>query len=255
MTLHLVTHPKFAKSVPVDSLPPLLEERPATIREIVSNSPRITPNCILLASLLTIFLSMLGFITLRIPNPIDCLGQALTQLGNGVSFSQISIVAPQLFNYTFQLPFALFIGAVLGPWLGTFCVALYLLASIVWIPALANGGGLNYIQEPGFFYWLAILAGTFIAGMLTQQAYHHKRPAMRTALFYTTGIWSVLAVHALAIIMLTIALPFLPNHDWTQWPTLTSNLTAAPILYDLLSASIFLWFTRYARLVFYPALY
>lgn len=253
--MNLVTHPKFAKSVPVDALPPLLEERPATIREIVSNSPRITPNCILLASLLTIFLSMLGFITLRIPNPIDCLNQVFYQLGQGVSFTQVAIVDPQLFNYTFQLPFALFIGAVLGPWLGTVCVGLYLLASIVWLPALANGGGLNYVQEPGFFYWLAILAGTFIAGMFTQQAYHHKRASMRTVLFYTTGIWSVLAVHILAILMLTVALPFLPGHDFSQWPSLINNLSAAPILYDLLSASIFLWFTRYARLVFYPALY
>lgn len=237
------------------------DEDSQTLLANISYPPKLYPNSFLLAVMGAIFIVIQGFSPLTLPN-------AALDIANSVTYTVsdwLAVSPPQPFVsepiiYTFQLPFALFLGGLLGALGGGFAVGLFLFAGLLVLPVFAGGGGLDYVFEPGFGYLVGMLAGAILCGKLLTLAYTHAKPWKRTVLLYTTGLLGVLLVHGVGLVIFStvmIAQQGLTLGSET-WPILANwlvHLSLEPLPYDILSATIFLWFVRYLRLALYPALY
>lgn len=85
---------------------------------------------------------------------------ALTAIG---AFIKIPVpVCP----FTLQLLFTTLAGLLLGKFLGTASVAIYVISGLIGVPVFTEGGGFGYVLQPTFGYLLGYIAGTFVTGAL-----------------------------------------------------------------------------------------
>lgn len=71
--------------------------------------------------------------------------------------------------YSPQIPVVIFIGALLGPRLGTFCMLLYVSLGLVGVPFFAAGGGPGYVFEPVFGFILGFILAAYFVGKIFSQ--------------------------------------------------------------------------------------
>ncbi|MEB3287846.1 MAG: biotin transporter BioY [Vampirovibrionales bacterium] len=223
----------------------------------ISKPPKVHPNSLLVMTCGTLVMALQGYLNMPLPNlSVDMLNTILSwfNVPQGQWFESLPI------QYNFQLPLALLMGGLLGSFLGGVSVLSYILVGLFLAPVFANGGGLNYIYQPGFPFLIAMIAGAVYAGQLLRRAFHHRKPWKQTLFMYSAGILSVAFTHGLGLIgltsMLLVTSPFMgtadPIGNWLNWVV---HLSLEPLPYDVLATSIFLWFVRYIRLSIYPALY
>jgi biotin transporter BioY len=73
------------------------------------------------------------------------------------------------FCYMAQLPWALMMGALLGPWLGTTMMVCIVGLSLLGVPLMANGGGTQALIEASAPYWPAMVLGSWWCARQTQK--------------------------------------------------------------------------------------
>jgi biotin transport system substrate-specific component len=240
------------KTIPLTDEPPDWmdqdEDENAPFIRSVEQSPRRHLNTFMMAVLAVVLLAGLGFVVLDLPNPADWVDELMG--GNQVEASQM--------RYTFQLPFALFVGALLGPVPGLFAVGLFIILGLLAWPVFAQGGGLDYMLRPGFGYFLGMAAAAWVSGdtisyVLCQER-NNLQPARRSIKLMGVGISGVLIAHLIGIFYM-LGLMLLGYQTLAETNHWTLYLTLSPLLYDLTSAMIFMCFVRSTRLVLWPALY
>jgi biotin transporter BioY len=202
--------------------------------------PRISLNAFLIGLLCVMLLILLGFVPLSLPIPLH--------LG-----ATSSNDAPLLMRYTLQLPMALFLSAFLGPFIGVMVVTLYIVLGLTVAPVFANGGGLSYVLQPGFGYWLGALASAFWLSRRFHKAFQKESGggSLKIARMALTAIALTHAIGMGFVIFLTV-FGQVPAADLPGW---VLRLTLEPFPYDLLAAVVLLSVVRQVRLLLCFVLY
>ncbi len=202
--------------------------------------PRVSLNSFLIGLLCLMLLIVLGFVPLSLPVPLHL---GATSLGD----------PPLLMRYTMQLPMALFLSIFLGPFVGVMVVALYIGLGLTIVPVFANGGGLLYVTQPGFGYWLGILFAAFLLSRRFHKVFQKESGncslKMMKEAFTAMGI-----VHTVGIVYLILLTGFtqIPAADLPGW---ILRLTLEPFPYDLLATIMLLCVVRQIRLALCLVLY
>lgn len=203
--------------------------------------PRVSLNAILVGLLCVLLLTMLGFVPLSLPVPLQW---GTVDKGQAV----------MLMHYTLQLPMALFISAFLGPFTGVAAVGLYVLIGLTLAPIFANGGGWLYALQPGFGYWLGILTASILLSRSFYRAFQKEEGGSRSLKLLRQIFGSVLTVHAVGVVYLIglVLTRQIPPADLPGW---TLRLTLEPLPYDLLAVAVLLCLVRQMRLALWMVLY
>lgn len=72
--------------------------------------------------------------------------------------------------FTLQFLFTNLAGLLFGRRIGALSVGIYLALGLVGLPVFAGGGGLMYVVTPTFGYLIGFLAGSWVAGYLSEQS-------------------------------------------------------------------------------------
>lgn len=214
----------------------LSTQRP--IFQKVSYPPRISLNGLLISLLATLLLVATGFLMIQIPSPLGWAAPA----------------PKPLINYTFQLPTALFLATLLGPFMGPMVVLLFLAIGLLAFPIFANGGGLQYLSQPGFGYLVGVFIMAYPLSKRFHKAFQKQDNASRSLKILTQALAAVLMVHLIGIsylIGLTLAHQ-IPFSDLGGWIVRLSIETAP---YDFLSTTVLLCLVRQVRLALWLVLY
>ena len=71
-----------------------------------------------------------------------------------------------LVPFTLQLFFVTMAGLILGPRLGTWSVAVYVILGLLGVPIFTEGGGPAYVLKPTFGYLLAFILTAYVTGKI-----------------------------------------------------------------------------------------
>jgi biotin transporter BioY len=204
--------------------------------------PRISLNGMLIGLLCTLLLVFIGFIMMPLPSPLN--------LGTQVaSYEQL-----QMIRYTLQIPMMLFIAALLGPFLGTMSVFLYLAVGLAVYPVFANGGGWHYVAEPGFGYLLGAFVSSVYLGGSFHRAFQKEDKASRSLKLIHKVLVSVFVVHIVGILYL-VGLSIAGQVPLAELPGWVLRLSVEPLPYDLLATAVLLCLVRQVRLALWIVLY
>jgi biotin transport system substrate-specific component len=214
----------------------LSNQRP--IFQKVSYPPRISLNGLLISLMATILLVTTGFMMVQLPSPLGWFAPP----------------PKPLMSYTFQLPTALFLATLLGPFMGPMVIALFLVVGLVAFPIFANGGGLQYLTQPGFGYLLGVLMMAYPLSKRFHKAFQKQDNASRSLKILGQALAAVLMVHVVGIaylVGLTLAhqIPFGELGGWI----LRLSVESAP--YDIVATVTLLCLVRQVRLALWLALY
>ncbi len=204
----------------------------------VAHPPRISLNGLLLCLLATILLVVSGFLPLTLPSPLG-----------------LANPEPRpMMTYSLQLPMALFVATVLGPYMGPAAVLLFIGLGLFAFPLFANGGGLAYLFQPGFGYLLGVLIMAYPLSSCFHKAFQRPGQGSRSLKVLTQALAAIGLVHGIGLaylIGLTLAhqVPFSDLGGWML------RLSVETFPYDLLATASLLCAVRLTRLLLSLALY
>lgn len=207
-----------------------------------SYPPRLSLNGLLIGMLGVLLLVVMGFVPVPLPSILNIGTQA-------ASYEQLSKL-----QYTFQIPLALFIGALLGPFMGTASVLLFLAVGLAFYPIFANGGGWHYIFQPGFGYLLGALCMAYLLGKTFHKSFQKQGNVSRSLKIFTSAFAAVLMLHAIGLVYM-LALAIGGQLPWAELPGWALRLTVETAPYDMLSTAVFLCMVRQIRLALWLVLY
>jgi biotin transport system substrate-specific component len=208
----------------------------------VSYPPRISLNGMLIGLLCLLLLVMIGFVPVSLPSPLN-IGRTVTD------YSQLTLI-----RYTFQLPIALFMAALLGPFMGTGVVFLFLVLGVAVFPVFANGGGWHYLSEPGFGYLLGTLFAASILGKTFHKAFQKRDQSSRSLKLLARSLAGVALLHGAGLVYLLV-LSLTGQLPWAELPGRALRLTVETAPYDLIATFVFLCLVRQFRLALWLVLY
>jgi len=214
----------------------LTRQRP--IFQKIAYPPRISLNGLLLVLLSTLLLIASGFMTVQIPSPLG----------------MFSGPVKPMMSYTFQLPLALFLATLLGPFMGSAVILLFLGVGLLAFPVFANGGGLQYILQPGFGYLLGMLFIAYPLSKRFHKAFQKQDNTSRSLKILGQALVAVLLVHLVGIVYL-IGLSVaqqIPLGDLGGW---ILRLSIENVPYDFVATGILLCLIRQVRLALWLVLY
>lgn len=208
------------------------------VNDNVKQSPKIHLTSIALTAFMAVVIMMTGMVNVSLPNWLGVFA---------------STEAPSIM-YHFQLPLAVFTGALLGPILGSVSIAGFLITGLFILPVFSGGGGIEYISNPGFGFLLGMMFSACYAGYYIRQMYKDKKPFLCSIRILGVGFFAVMVTHltgiiALAGLTLAGAMSFDAFQHWVV------QYSLKPMPYDILSALTFMTCVRYSRIFLYPALY
>jgi biotin transport system substrate-specific component len=208
----------------------------------VSYPPRISLNGLLISLLCLLLLVMIGFVPVSLPSPLN-IGRTVAD------YSQLTLM-----RYTFQLPLALFMAALLGPFMGTGVVFLFLLLGLAVFPVFANGGGWHYLSEPGFGYLLGTLFSASILGKTFHKTFQKRDQVSRSLKLLARSLVAVILLHGVGLFYLLV-LSFTGQLPWAELPGRALRLTVETAPYDFIATFVFLALVRQFRLALWLVLY
>jgi biotin transport system substrate-specific component len=182
-------------------------------------------------------LAMLGYVGVTMPDPYAALWEQ-----------------HETFLYGFQLPFALFLSAMLGAGFGAVALLLYVMAGLFFLPLFAGGGGLDYLTQPGVGYFLGMMAGGIVGNLICQKAFVRKDRCGRSVVILLASTLAVLIAHSVgSLFLVTLGLAgWLPWDEFSHW---WIQYTGSPLAYDLLTAMAMFCLIRLTRLGLWLAIY
>jgi biotin transport system substrate-specific component len=237
--------PKGIKPRDKDQSPPMGGEEAVSLRCDTAQTPPLSVTSLLLTLISALVMGLFGLTAASIPD-------IYTALTTQADWNQPLSFEPMV--YTLQLPFALLVGALLGGTSGILCVLLYLGLGLFFLPIFSNGGGFQYLSEPGFGYFLGMAAGTYLCGKLMTWVYRDEDPIKGWGRMLACAVAGVLTVHLVGILgmALLLATGKLYVYEMGHWLV---HLSAAPLPYDLLIGVALLWLVRPIRYLLWLVLY
>lgn len=219
-----------------------LDEPRRPLLQRASYPPRISLNGILVGLLCTLLLVVIGFVPVSLPSPFN-IG------GHFTDYSQLTMI-----RYTCQIPLALFIGALLGPFMGTASVLLFLVIGLGVYPVFANGGGWYYVSQPGFGYLLGAVIMAHLVGKTFHKSFQKQDNASRSLKIFGNALAAVVCLHLIGVMYL-LGLTAFGQLSLAELPGWILRLSVETAPYDLLSTAIFLCMVRQIRLALWLVLY
>ncbi len=147
---------------------------------------------------------------------------------------------------TFYTPLAaaaIFVGYVFGPVIGASACATFvffgLIGPFLGIHSFASGGGLDYYQQPGFGYLLALIPAAAVVGMITRG----PRRTLTQILSIAAGL-TVVHLSGIFYLLGSCLVSYLLDGNraslaWQPWVfQLARNMSWYPLPYDVLSSII-----------------
>ena len=229
---------KNASSGPAAEEEPILSaERRASD---IARPPRVGVNGILMGALGAMILILMSFLSLPMPNVLAGLYVPPT--------TALSI------NYNFQLPFAVFLGAFLGPTLGAGAVLGFILVGLLVLPVFAGGGGdLTYLLQPGFGFIVGMYIAAWMTGRMIRRVLKASSPK-RVATLFAVAFTAVLVTYATGAVY-GVGLVLAHQLSWMALQNTLFHLAGELAVYDILATVMWLSLVRYARLLFWLILY
>lgn len=213
-----------------------------TLLHRVSYPPRVSLNGLLISLLCLLLVVMMGFIPVQLPSPLN--------IGHSVSsYEQL-----QLMRYSFQLPVALFLAAMMGPFMGTGIVLLFVVLGLGFFPLFANGGGWQYVTQPGFGYLLGTLFAASILGRNFHKVFQKHGQVSRSLKLISQALLAVSLLHGVGALYL-VGLALTGQLPWSELNGWALRLTLETAPYDCLSTFVFLCLVRQFRLALWLVLY
>jgi biotin transport system substrate-specific component len=123
---------------------------------------------------------------------------------------------------TYQIGAVLLIGCLGGKTASAISQVAYLLLGLTWMNVFAQGGGVDYVQQPTFGYLLGFIPGAWICGALA------FRGSTRLEALAFSCLAGLLTIHAVGLSYLITAY----FADWLRTPT-------APLLQFILDYSVY----------------
>ena len=148
-------------------------------------------------------------------------------------FSVIDLPIPGKAS-TMLVPICLGVGAFFGMRLGVWVTTAYLLVGLLGWPVFANGGGLDYWQEPGFAYLLALPAASGLCGYFL---YRWRVPVFASVV---AVIVPILLLHTLGAVGLCIQAA-LGLVDASALPGWINSLTLQVLWSELALSALAVW--------------
>jgi biotin transporter BioY len=217
-----------------------------TIMQRVAYPPRLSLNAILVTVFCFVILMSSGLLPINLTSPL--------QWG----------LRPDLQHampYTLQLPVAFGLVVFLGPYLGTGMLLCYMALALLGYPLFANGGGLDYISQPGFGYWLAtLIVACPVSARFSSRSiplgdkFLAKPNSSRIWQVLKQLVLSVLAIHALGILYV-VGLYLCGQVSPESLPGWLSRLSLEAMPYDCLAILIGCSLIKPIRLLFWWILY
>lgn len=207
--------------------------------------PRVSLNGLLFSVLGTLCIVFMSFIAFPLPSPLHW-GNALDTTNAANASSTI--------QYTLQLPMALFVAALLGPFLGVASLLLYLALGLTVYPLFANGGGLQYLLQPSFGYLLGSVVAAVRLAPSFYQAFQKENGGSCSLKIIRLALVSGVTMHAIGVLyLLGLAMAQqLPLADVPGWML---RLSLEPLPYDLAFTVVLLCLVRQVRLALWFVLY
>lgn len=142
-------------------------------------------------------------------------------------FSQVKSLNDILRPYSYipQIPAVLFIAALLGPRIGLFSVAIYIIAGLSGFPIFASGGGIQYATQIVFGYILGYFVGVYLVGNVMSAK-------VTTFSIIRAAFVGVLSIHLFGILYLTIVMLFQHNSIFSVFGWVWA-LSGMQLPYDL----------------------
>lgn len=76
--------------------------------------------------------------------------------------------------FTLQSFFCLLAGSLLGPWLGTLAVLIYLAIGLMGVPVFTQGGGISYLFMPTFGFLLGLIPLALFSGLFLRKTQNRR---------------------------------------------------------------------------------
>ena len=140
----------------------------------------------------------------------------------GVQFQSLGV--------TFQVGAVLLTGCLGGKNAGALSQIAYVLVGLFWLPVFAQGGGIEYWQEPTFGYILGFIPGAWLCGWLA----FRRRAKLETLAF--SALAGLCVIHLFGLVYL-LGLSYLSPSDsplsLATLPTAMAHYSLAPLLGQL----------------------
>ena len=163
-------------------------------------------------------------------------------------FSQVSSLADILRPYSYipQIPTVLFIAALLGPRIGLFSVAIYIIAGLIGLPVFASGGGIQYATQIVFGYILGYFVGVYLVGNIFSAK-------VNTLSIIRAAFIGVFAIHLFGMLYLTVVMLFQHNSIFSVFGWIWA-LSGMQLPYDLLISFAAIALARPVRTLLWVAM-
>lgn len=104
---------------------------------------------------------------------------------------------------TLQIVFTNLAGLMLGGYLGSLSVLIYVLLGLSGVPVFTSGGGIGYIFRPTFGYLLGFILGTFVAGKISEK---NKENSLKK--YWFASVINLLIVYSTGVIYMYLLINF-----------------------------------------------
>ena len=126
---------------------------------------------------------------------------------------------PLSLGVTFQVGAVLLTGCLGGKNAGALSQIAYVMLGLFWLSVFAQGGGLEYIEEPTFGYILGFIPGAWVCGFLA----FRRRSSLETLAF--SALAGLIVIHVCGLTYLS-AISLLNVSETLSWTTLPSAIMA-----------------------------
>lgn len=214
-------------------------------KRFIDSYPDIKFGSLLVAIFCSIFIVIATFTQIPLYS-LDLPGQAYTNsikfFSTVNSFEEIT----KIYWYIPQIPVVLFLGALLGPRIGTISVLIYLAAGLLGFPIFASGGGITYYKHQGFGYILGYLLGVYCVGNILSSN-------ITSLKIIRAAIIGALSVHIVGILYISVLMPLQHYSLFTVFGWIWA-LSGAQLPFDIIISFITICLARPLRSIFWVAL-
>lgn len=194
--------------------------------------------CVFLLIIATFTQLNLGILTV----PDAAIFHPIEYFSGLTSFNEI--IKP--YYYIPQIPIVLFIGALLGPRISFFVIAMYIVCGLVGFPVFASGGGIKYFAQHGFGYILGYFAAVFLVGRI-------MATKVTSWSIFRASIVGVVTIHVIGILYLILLLSIRHNTIFSIFGWIWT-LTGLQFTYDLLMSFAAISLARPVRSILWMAM-
>jgi len=150
------------------------------------------------------------------------------------------------FDYVPQIPAIAIIVVILGKKYGFFTALMYLFLGIFILPVFSLGGGVSYIFQYGFGYFIGFLVMIYILGRFIEEDLKFKNVFLGT-------LYSILSLHVIGSLYLVLICA-IKHEPFSHVQDLLYMMTFVKIMYDIVITIISVYVANIVKKILWLAI-